>query len=55
MIDIVDFEYKGSLLGFSHIYRYNDFKIVLGGDETQNRQTVEKKKVDILMSPERNL
>lgn len=53
MIDIVDFNFKGDKLGFSRVYNFKDFKIVVGGDDKKNRKAVEDKNVDILMGPEK--
>ena len=53
MIDIVDFNFKGDKLGFSNVYNFKDFKIVIGGDDKKNRKAVEDKSNDILMSPEK--
>ena len=59
MIDIVSFE-KGEeankkfSLGFSKVYNYNDFNIVVGGDENKNLKALKNKNIDILFSPEKN-
>ncbi|MEK6952336.1 MAG: RNase P subunit p30 family protein [Nanoarchaeota archaeon] len=53
MIDIIDFEYKGEMLGFTRFYTFKDFKIEVGGDDNKNRKIVENKKVDIFLSPEK--
>ena len=53
MIDIVNFNFNGGKLGFSKIYAFKDFKIVIGKDDNTNRKAVESKNVDILMSPEK--
>ncbi len=53
MIDVIDFNYKGDTLGFSKIYNFKDFNIVIGGDDKKNRKAVEDKNVDILLSPEK--
>ena len=59
MIDIVSFE-KGEEankkfnLGFSKVYNYNDFNIVVGGDENKNLKALKNKNIDILFSPEKN-
>ena len=54
MIDIIDFDYQGKeKFGFSRFYHFNDFKIVIGGDDNKNRKAVENKNVDILLSPEK--
>lgn len=53
MIDIIDFEYKGEMLGFTKFYTLKDFKIEVGGDDKKNRKIVENKNVDIFLSPEK--
>ena len=53
MIDIIDFEYKGDMLGFTRFYTFKDFKIEIGGDDNKNRKIVENKKIDIFLSPEK--
>jgi len=53
MIDIIAFHYKDDMLGFSQIYHFTDFTIIMGCDDKVNRRAVEDKKVDILMSPEK--
>ena len=54
MIDIVDFDIKEIILGFSRIYIFKDFNIALGGDDKKNRAIVENKEVDIFLSPEKS-
>ena len=53
MIDIVAFDIKEVILGFSRVYTFKDFMIVVGGDDKKNRAAVENKDVDILLSPEK--
>ncbi|MBI2499225.1 hypothetical protein HYV88_03195 [Candidatus Woesearchaeota archaeon] len=53
MIDIIDFEYNGEMLGFTRFYTFKDFKIEVGGDDGKNRKIVENKKIDIFLSPEK--
>ena len=53
MIDLIRFYYKGKdKMGFTDFFTFNDFKIVLGGNDKQNRAAVENKNLDILLSPE---
>ena len=53
MIDLIRFYYKGKdKMGFTDFFTFNDFKIVLGGSDKQNRSAVENKNLDILLSPE---
>ena len=53
MIDIVRFNVKNPVLGFTKVFNFNEFKIVEGGDDKKNRKVVEDKNVDILLSPEK--
>src|SRR3989344_4897415 len=53
MIDLINFEYKGEMFGFTKFYSFKDFKIEVGGDDKKNRKIVENKKIDIFLSPEK--
>lgn len=52
MIDIICFEGDKFNLGFSEVVNCKNFKIVEGSKD--NRKTVENKKIDILLNPEKN-
>lgn len=55
MIDIICFRGEEFNLGFNKVYYLKDLNIIFGGSENLNRNAVENKKVDILVSPERNI
>lgn len=59
MIDIVSFRNgeeanKKFNLGFSRVYYYEEFNIVIGGGEDKNLKALKNKNIDILLSPEKN-